>query len=196
MSAVADFVKDAGPIAIGIGGLLVAYANSRQPGREARHHARVETLYQDMLNLLEHRFNNGKRSHGIGEIDPLPTPAPEAFMVTSARLTLYASPAVREAWAQAYTLTGAFERASSPDDDPSFAKGAWGGMDARFQQLFSVDKAIEQLADRMRADLGVPRASLLMRLARIKRRVDGRRRLRKGRKTRRAKPVGGGPVKR
>lgn len=162
MSAAAEFVKDAGPIAIGIGGLAVAYANSRQPGREARHHARVETLYQDMLDLLEFRIQNGMRAHSIGEIDPLPNPVPEAYKVTSARLRLYATPAVRDAWGQAYTLSGAYESAPEIAGKPSVVA---------MQELFAIERAVNDLVDRMRADLGVPRESAVRRVRGFKARL-------------------------
>lgn len=151
MSAVAEFVKDVGPIAIGIGGLAVAYANSRQPGREARHHARVETLYQDMLDLLEFRVETGRRAHSIGEIDPLPIPEPEAFKVTSARLQLYATPAVRAAWAKVYLMSGEFEVGPQDVGRPR--------MNESLEKLWRVERAIETLAERMRADLGVPKST-------------------------------------
>jgi hypothetical protein len=45
-------VQAAGPILIGLGGLIVAYRAGIRPGREARHHARAELLYLDMLDAL------------------------------------------------------------------------------------------------------------------------------------------------
>jgi hypothetical protein len=157
MSAAADFVKDVGPIVIGIGGLVVAFANSRQPGREARHHARVENLYQDMLNLLEFRIENGMRAHSIGEIDRLPIPVPEAHKVTSARLRLYATPDVRAAWGRAYMLSGVFE--AGPDTLP----GGEPRMLSSMQELWALERVVDELVDRMRADLGVPKAPIVLR---------------------------------
>lgn len=148
-----EFVKDAGPSLVALAGLGVAYANSRQPGREARHHARVETLYQDMLDTLQDRYNQAMERSGIGEIGSLPVRDPSTYQVTRARIRLYASGSVTEAWDRAHHQLLALELDHQE-----------GRMKATMLQLGAVEAMIGDLAELMRRDLGVPDVPLRTRI--------------------------------
>ncbi|WP_432891676.1 hypothetical protein ACQPYH_15255 [Kribbella sp. CA-245084] len=143
--SVGEFVKDVGPIAIGLGGLFVAYANSRQPGREARHHARVETLYQDMLDTLQHRFNEVRERAGLGEAYALPARDPSTYQVTRARIRLYASGPITASWDKVHSQLTTVE-----------IDQAEGQLEVTMLHLHAIESRIAELAELMRRDLGVP----------------------------------------
>jgi hypothetical protein len=143
--SVGGFIKDTGSTLVALAGLGVAYVNSRQPGREARHHARVETLYQDMLDTLQHRLNVVMKQAGIGEIGSLPMRDPEAYQVTRARIRLYASGPVTESWDKVHLQLTALELGQAQSQ-----------LKLTMLHMNSVEAAIGELAELMRRDLGVP----------------------------------------
>jgi hypothetical protein len=144
---VGEFIKDVGGTLVALAGLGVAYANSRQPGREARHHARVETLYQDMLDTLQHRLNVLMEQAGIGEIGSLPVRDPNSYQVTRARIRLYASGPVTESWDKVHLQLKALEL-GQPE----------GQLKITMLHLNATEAMIGELAELMRRDLGVPDA--------------------------------------
>jgi len=148
-----DFIKDAGSTLVALAGLGVAYVNSRQPAREARHHARVETLYQDMLDTLQHRLNVLMEQAGIDEIGSLPVRDPKSYQVTRARIRLYASGPVTESWDKAHLQLKALELGQSKDQ-----------LKVTMLNVMAVESAIGELAELMRRDLGVPDVRLRTRI--------------------------------
>lgn len=150
---VGDFIKDTGSTLVALAGLGVAYVNSRQPGREARHHARVETLYQDMLDTLQHRLNVLMKQARIGEIGSLPVRDPKSYQVTRARIRLYASGPVTESWDKVHLQLKALEL-EQPEGQLKFT----------MLNVMAVEAAIGELAELMRRDLGVPDVPLRTRI--------------------------------
>lgn len=145
-----ELVKAAGPVLVGLGGLYVAYGSGIRPGREARHHARVEQLYLEMLDaLLAERkdvfgtFSKDKRQPGEEVVTG------DLFRPLTSRIDLYAGPAVRDAW----------ERSRQPLDELSLRlfvePGEVDGQTAG-NLLYRHEQARDALVRAMQVDLGVP----------------------------------------
>lgn len=144
-----QFIKDVGPFAVALGSLYVAYANSRQLGREARHHARVETLYQDMLDTLQRRFDEIRKRAGIREVNALPVRDPSTdHLVTRARIRLYASGPITASWDEVHSQLTSLEMGQTDDQ-----------LKVTMLHLLAVESSVGELAELMRRDLGVPDAS-------------------------------------
>ncbi|WP_344128308.1 hypothetical protein, partial [Luedemannella flava] len=102
MSLGVDVIKEAGPYVVGLAGLAFGFANARLPGREARHHARVEGLYPEMLDALDQLVRHTVTFLAPGgpvRLDPdMQVPNPKLVDAISARVEIFASRPVREAW--------------------------------------------------------------------------------------------------
>jgi hypothetical protein len=97
-------VKEGGPYVVALVGMAAGYFGGRGTGRESRHHARVEALYQDMLDDLAYQSRRVHDAVGVEILGQGP-PGPEVLPVSDSRIRLYASPSVSEAWGDAlFTL--------------------------------------------------------------------------------------------
>jgi hypothetical protein len=177
VSSVVSVIKEAGPYVVALAGMAAGYFGGRRTGRESRHHARVEALYQDMLD--DHAYQSRRVHDAVGvEIFGQGPPGPEVLPVSDSRIRLYASPSVSEAWGDAlFTL------------QVLSAEGKDGLGDRATQELFKSYAAEKALLAAMRDDLGVPKGPLLQR---AKRRAKGIRQelaRRRARRKRRRSPT-------
>jgi signal transduction histidine kinase len=147
MSSAVGIIKEAGPYVVAVAGMAAGYFGARFTGRETRHHARVEALYQDMLDDLL------RRRQEIAEAILAETPDPIAGLtVARSRILLYASPLVREAWDHSVQLQ---------DAAALFVHHEHGIWDHRAtDRLAAYDEAETELLQFMRSDLGVPEMSI------------------------------------
>ncbi|MEU4190753.1 hypothetical protein AB0E69_02550 [Kribbella sp. NPDC026611] len=163
MSVVVDVVKEAGPYVVGVAGLWFGFANARLPGREARHHARVETLYPEMLDALDqlvrHTVTYLALTHPV-RVDPdMPVPDPKLVEKLASRIEIFASRPVREKWNAA--LQPVLEvrlRKTSPSEllaelDGSDTRPTQ--VEARLWETFEVART--KLVAEIRRGLAVPR---------------------------------------
>ncbi|MFF0268508.1 hypothetical protein [Kribbella sp. NPDC004536] len=92
-----EVVKEAGPYVVALAGMGAGYFGGRSTGRESRHHARVEALYQDMLDDLAYRSRVVFDAAGI-VVYGAEAAGPEVAPVSQSRVRLYASPSVSDGW--------------------------------------------------------------------------------------------------
>ncbi|MFK4086959.1 hypothetical protein ACI2LF_22815 [Kribbella sp. NPDC020789] len=147
-------IKEGGPYVVALAGMAAGYFGGRRTGRESRHHARVEALYQDMLDDLSCQSRRVHRVLGVDEFGVGP-PGPEVQPVSESRVRLSASPPVSEAWGGALFALHALELLG--DDDSG---------DRATDLLFRYRTAEDAMLAAMRDDLGVPKGPIWRRLRR------------------------------
>src|SRR6266545_4897355 len=146
MSIAVDLVKEAGPYVLGLAGMYATYRSGSRQDRDARHNARVETLYLEMRNAYNYQLRMYIRF--LSDEDPSQTEGTSPAELAD-RIELFAHPKVQSAWHMALKRLG--ERASAADDTP--------GVNTH---LHSADlwliyqERLEALATEMRTDLGIP----------------------------------------
>lgn len=161
MSIAVDVVKEAGPYVLGLAGMYAAYRSGTRQDRSARHNARVEALYLDMLNAYSHqlrtyvRYLNGEERRRIEGACPADL---------TARVELFAHPQVLSAWDTALYRLG--ERVDAAADMPEAAPHLH-----RSDLWLIYRECLEALTIKMRADLGIPQHNA--RRERLKRRTRG-----------------------
>ncbi|WP_328991487.1 hypothetical protein OG394_34950 [Kribbella sp. NBC_01245] len=151
MSTTSEIISAAGPYVLAGGTLIGAYLSTRKTGRESRHTARVEQLYQDMLDYLEHRYiklqeRQGRRAY----LAPIPTRALADEALSISRIRLYATPAILERWSNVNIMLSTLELEGHMPlygDEPTPYDFAY---DASYR------RAVGDLAELMRRDIGVP----------------------------------------
>jgi hypothetical protein len=162
VSLAVDIIKEAGPYVVGLAGLAFGVANARLPGREARHHARVESLYPEMLDALDQLVRHTVTflvPTGPIRVDPdMPVPDPKLAEKISARVEIFASLPVREAWSAAIqpVLEVRLRRSSPPDllaelDGPDTRPTQ---VEARLWETY--EAARMKLVEEIRRGLAVP----------------------------------------
>lgn len=147
MSSVASIVKEAGPYVVAVAGMAAGYFGAKFTGRETRHHARGEALYQDMVDDLLRRRQEIVKAI----LEEIPDPI-AGLTVARSRILLYASPLVREAWDHSVQLQDAAALFVCHEH------GIWD--DRAKDRLAAYDEAETELLQLMRSDLGVPEMSI------------------------------------
>lgn len=151
MSESVELVKAAGPWVVAGISVVGSFWASRRTGREGRHHARVEAVYQDMLDNLEDRYIKYRQKQGLrAYIVSVPNAFKQEQTLTISQIQLYASPAVERLWAEANNALSALEM-----EDLS-ALVTSNVEEWRMQNDMSFTRARAKLQDAMRSDLGVP----------------------------------------
>ncbi|WP_433015652.1 hypothetical protein [Kribbella sp. CA-294648] len=148
-------IKEGGPYVVALVGMAAGYFGGRGTGRESRHHARVEALYQDMLDEYAYRSRRIHDAVGI-EVFGAGPPGPEVPPVSDSRIRLYASPSVSEAWGDALFFLHVLD-----------LEGKDSLGDRATQAMFKCHTAEHTLLAAMRGDLGVPKGSRLQRVRRL-----------------------------
>ncbi|MFC6156981.1 hypothetical protein [Kribbella jiaozuonensis] len=146
---VVQVIEETGPYVVALAGMAAGYFGGRNTGRESRHHARVEALYQDMLEDLACQSRKALDAAGI-EVFGAGPPGPEVPSVSRSRVQLYASPAVSAAWDDAWFYLSVLDLERKAGD-----------QDRVIQATFKWHAAERAVLSAMRDDLGVPKGSLL-----------------------------------
>jgi hypothetical protein len=141
MSLAVDLVKEAGPYVLGLAGIYATYRSGSSHGREARHHARVEKLYVEMLHSLDSHL---RRTIGIANADDAPPPA-----MMTVQVRLYAPRNIQVLWHEALL------RHRRAEEAWLLAKEQGEQPDGRGLRT-AYDISEQQLVRAMSADLGVP----------------------------------------
>ena len=154
MSEFSEGVNAVAPFALAGISIAGAFWTTRRTGREGRHHARVEALYQDILDSFEARFVSLQKTLGRSAyLIETPVRPADSYQLTFSRIRLYASPEVLDQWEKTTTLLTTLEVEAEPVADQPSPDG-----DYLRELTEQYHRANWELAEQMRRDLGVPRA--------------------------------------
>ncbi|GAA3138563.1 hypothetical protein GCM10010530_68410 [Kribbella aluminosa] len=171
MSSVVGVIKEAGPYVVALVGMGAGYFGGRGTGRESRHHARVEALYQDMLDDLTYRSQVVHET--IGVVVWGAQPVSEVPPVNHSRIQLYASPVVWDSWTDVENVLEELRLAGRQEEH-------------QLRLLSAFSNAKQRLLGAMRTDLGVPKGTVIWRAGdRVSRGARWLRRRRAARNSRR-----------
>jgi hypothetical protein len=100
MSIWGEVAGQTSAIVLGVAGIYATYRSGASHGREARHHARVEQLYQEMLTTASDEYGSALRAAGFVDVQEsdFEDTGNRRTSDLERRIDLFASPNVSDAW--------------------------------------------------------------------------------------------------
>jgi hypothetical protein len=141
MSVAVDLVREAGPYVLGLAGIYATYRSGVRHGREARHHARVEKLYIEMLESLDDQLDSIVGVAPAGDAQAPHKLTPQIWLYAPRNVQVVWEEALGETKRAVRTWAMAKERGEQP---------------SKREMMEAYNRSKWLLARAMSADLGVP----------------------------------------